>query len=333
MLNYKARDTIKRYIRDRIINFIVYKPWRKGIRFAIWEMGLSHFLNYLYYKYLEHRCFMAGGDRLNFEHEVCIAAIIKNEAPYICEWIEYHLLIGVEKFYIYNNESSDNIREVLKSYIDEGIVVFKDFAGKNVHGWAYMDAIKRYRNKTRWLALIDLDEFIVIKNGAKIADFLRDYEDYDQLLMGWQVYGSNGHKTKPQGLVIENYTRHAKEDFITNSKTVLNPRNVRGILNTHWRFMFGLSVDENKTIFRTYPYTNKYFKPISKNKICLNHYYGKSEEEFLKKSARGFSDGNTYKMTKDLFEFFDRNEIFDDALKKYVPLINAAIEKRKNLEK
>jgi hypothetical protein len=328
-MNYKQRDKIKRYLRDRIMNFIPYKPWRKALRYAIWEMGIAHFLNYLYYEHLYYEK-NAKGERLSFENELSIAAIVKNEAPYIQEWIEYHLLAGVEKFYIYNNESEDNIEEVLKPYIKEGIVVYKNFPGKNVHPYSYMDAIKRYRNKTRWLALIDLDEFIVIKEDKKIPDFLKDFENYSQILMGWMVYGSSGHQVKPDGLVIENYKNHAKDDFITNSKTIVNPRAVRGILNTHWRFMFGLSVDENKQIFSMYPYTNKYFKPISKTKIWLNHYYGKSLEEFFKKSARGFSDGNTYKMTKDLFDFFDRNEVFDSTMEKYIEPVKAAIQKRRN---
>ena len=42
-----------------------------------------------------------------------VVAIAKNEAPYIKEWIEYHKLVGVERFYFYDNGSTDNTREVL----------------------------------------------------------------------------------------------------------------------------------------------------------------------------------------------------------------------------
>ena len=47
-----------------------------------------------------------------------ITAVLQNEAPYIKEWIEYHRLVGVERFYIYDNESTDNVKEILKPYID-----------------------------------------------------------------------------------------------------------------------------------------------------------------------------------------------------------------------
>jgi hypothetical protein len=43
-----------------------------------------------------------------FKYYLFIGAIIYNEAEYIAEWIEYHLLVGVQKFYIFDNESTDN---------------------------------------------------------------------------------------------------------------------------------------------------------------------------------------------------------------------------------
>ena len=39
-----------------------------------------------------------------FKYSVSIVAIAKNEGIYFKEWIEYHKLIGIEHFYIYNNE-------------------------------------------------------------------------------------------------------------------------------------------------------------------------------------------------------------------------------------
>lgn len=68
-------------------------------------------------------------------------AIIKNEAHYIKEWIEFHKLVGVDRFYIYDNESTDNVKDVLKEYIDKGEVVYTYFPGK-------CKSPKSYRFKT-----------------------------------------------------------------------------------------------------------------------------------------------------------------------------------------
>ncbi len=133
----------------------------------------------------------------NPEVYLSIVAIAKNEAPYIKEWIEYHKLVGVERFYFYDNGSDDNTREVLEPYIKDGSVVYNYCEGKCLQNLAYSDAIYKYKNQTRWLAIIDLDEYIVPVEKDNIADFLKDYEDYFAVGINWVMFDSNGYKTKP----------------------------------------------------------------------------------------------------------------------------------------
>ena len=56
------------------------------------------------------------------KYKFSICSIFKNEALFLKEFIEYHLLIGFEHFYFYNNNSEDNYLDVLKPYMDAGIV-------------------------------------------------------------------------------------------------------------------------------------------------------------------------------------------------------------------
>lgn len=67
-----------------------------------------------------------------YKNKLSFVAIVKNEAPYIIEWIEFHKLVGVDKFYIYDNESSDNLKELLQPYIKSGIVVYHSSPGKRM---------------------------------------------------------------------------------------------------------------------------------------------------------------------------------------------------------
>ena len=320
-------------VRSFFINFVPYHSWRKGLRFLLCELGLSHYLNYLHYEYLNGEQFKdiregKKGKPTSFENVLSAVAICKNEAPYLQEWLEYHLLVGIEKFYIYNNESSDNTREVLDPYIKEGIVVYEEFPGASLQCYSYSKTIRERRNKTKWLAIIDLDEFIVPTGNEDIKDFLKDFDGYSQIIVGWKVYGSDGHKNKPQGLVIENFKSCSAPDYITNSKVIVNPRYVRAVMNPHWCFVNGVSVDENKKLFEAYPYTTYYLTPISKNKICINHYHNKSWEEYLQKCAKGCADKNTLIRGKDLFEYYDKNEVFDPVMDKYITAVKAAIKKR-----
>ncbi|MDR1952455.1 MAG: glycosyltransferase family 92 protein [Elusimicrobiota bacterium] len=265
-----------------------------------------------------------------FENELSIAAIVRNEGQYIREWIEYHKLVGVEKFYIYDNESTDNLKEILNPYIKEGSVVYKYFPGKERQLHAYQDAIDKYKYKTKWLALIDIDEFIVPKKYKKITEFLKDFESYPQVLIGWVIYGSAGHIKKPDGLVIENFKYHAPDDYVTESKIIINPRMAGCALIPHWSEpLEGKAVDENKNIFKSYPYKEFYPQTKPKNKIQINHYYSKSWEGFLEKVSRG----NAYSLkdpirTKTDFDAYDRNEVFDGIMDEYIEPIKKALAKK-----
>ena len=56
-------------------------------------------------------------DKNLFKYDLAVVAIFKNEAPYLCEWLGYHLLAGVEHFYLYDNDSSDNCDEIIEPYV------------------------------------------------------------------------------------------------------------------------------------------------------------------------------------------------------------------------
>ena len=58
----------------------------------------------------------------DYQYELSIGAIFQNEAPYLKEWIEFHKLVGVEHFYLFNNCSTDDYLAILQPYIESGEV-------------------------------------------------------------------------------------------------------------------------------------------------------------------------------------------------------------------
>ncbi|MDR0319707.1 MAG: glycosyltransferase family 92 protein [Rickettsiales bacterium] len=109
--------------------------------------------------------------KLEFPHKLSILAIAKNEGPYFREWIEFHKMMGVEKFYIYDNESTDDTKEILAPYIKSGLVEYTWWPGIKQQTKAYKDAIAKYKFDTQWLAIIDLDEFLVPAGGGVLQSF------------------------------------------------------------------------------------------------------------------------------------------------------------------
>ena len=266
--------------------------------------------------------------------DLAACAIMKNEAPYVKEWIDYHRLVGVKRFYIYDNESTDNMEEVLTPYIEQGIVVYKYYPGKAAQMPVYNDCIKNYKDKAQWLAIIDTDEFIVPIEKNSIPEFLQDYQEYPGVGINWVMFDSNGHKKKPRGGVLENYTRaHYDERIVPIHliKSIVQPTRVEKITNPHFGlFIDGeLAVDENKEPIKEKAYTVLF----SVNKIRLNHYYTKSQEESEAKVQRGTADSKTGRIKKIMpSELNIKDYKYDYSVYKYLRKLKPSIAKREKIK-
>lgn len=170
-----------------------------------------------------------------------LVLIIKNETQYIREWIEYHKLIGVEHFYIYDNESNDGLKDILSPYIQSGEVTYLCCPGQCMQMPAYNDAIARFKNKNQWLGFIDSNEFIVLAKQQQLPDFLRNYERFSAIGINWIMFDGNGHEKKPSsGFVLSNYTRvHSNKNQASNKciKSIVNPKLVKNCTNPHFFIM------------------------------------------------------------------------------------------------
>jgi hypothetical protein len=267
-------------------------------------------------------------DKRRFKYELSITAIVKNEASYIREWIEYHRIVGVEHFYIYDNESEDDLKNILQSYIDAEIVTYIYFPGRIKQKAAYNNAIKYFKHETKWLAVIDIDEFIVPVKTEKIIEAINEIKSclrqrfFVGLKIHWVRYGYCGHKTKPEGLVIENYMKSEGVNDII--KSIVNPRTIVKYHEHHGDHFFWLSgINENGVKIKKYKLDNTGEK--GEANIRVNHYFTKSYEEFSKKIARGFAD-KPGKYDLPPFDSDYLSEKDDYIMKKYIPLVKARLE-------
>lgn len=142
-------------------------------------------------------------DENKYKDELSFVAIVKNESPYIKEWIEFHKLVGVTRFYIYDNESTDDLEDVLKNYINSDEVVYRYFPGRAQQLIAYQEAINDYKDKTKYMGFVDLDEFVVPVEENNLVYIIDDIMKKDSKIAGvginWLVYGSSGLINKPNG--------------------------------------------------------------------------------------------------------------------------------------
>lgn len=132
-------------------------------------------------------------------YELSVAAIFKNEGPYLKEWIEYHRMVGVEHFWLYNDQSEDEGLSILQPYIQEGVVEVIDWPVSDLAAFiarqneAYSDALKKAKGKTAWLALIDLDEFMLPMRDRTITECLYTrFPHAAAVFMNWRLFGTGG---------------------------------------------------------------------------------------------------------------------------------------------
>ncbi len=225
--------------------------------------------------------------------ELSLCLICKDENSYLAEWLDYHILLGVDRFYIYDNGSQVPIRETLAEYIARGWVVVVDIAGKGMQLYAYDHALRTFGGNTRWMGFIDTDEFLVPKTTADLKEFLKAYDAYAAFSVSSVFFGTNHHKKRPVVGQIAAYTLCTDEMFYDNTLTkwIVRPEAVFAPNSPHDFTLLGSNkcVNEKEMIvdFQRFPHSSE--------KIQLNHYACRSEEEVLQKLERGRGDdGNAW---------------------------------------
>jgi hypothetical protein len=255
------------------------------------------------------------------EPYLSICAIYRDEAQYLAEWIEFHRLAGVDRFFLYDNGSVDDHRDVLAPYVEDGVVARYDWPYHLFPGQvrAYDDCIMRHRRASRWIAFIDLDEFLFCPSGTPLRDALLEYEGWPALGVNRATFYFSGHRRSPHGLVIESYRRRLdayRDDNVI--KSIVDPKQtIRAASAHHFVYRRFSAVDENH-----YPFAGAVTKSTSFERFRINHYYTKSEAEFLAKMERPKMDAHGGKSGSRLVDQLRAEElelgVTDDTILGYV---------------
>jgi len=243
----------------------------------------------------------------NYKHYCSVCLLIRDENEYLKEWLVWHIGQGVQHFYIYDNGSVQPVVEFIKTLdikIQNKITVI-DFGGIHAHlqHEAYNDCLKRFGDESRWIGFIDSDEMVRVKDGKKLSEFLREYEDYAGLFMPWILYDANGHKDKSDLPCRERFTKVSEKNLWPGmGKVFVQPCYMRNMMIHNGYPIDGFTVvDESKNPVEDAPTC----VPEAKNeRICVDHYYTKSLEEWTEKMKRG-SCNPDYGRKYDEFFYFN----------------------------
>lgn len=264
------------------------------------------------------------GSTTGYSEYLSICGFVKDER-YLSEWVEYHRLVGVEKIYLYD-DSVTPTQSVLHRQIREGFVeVVLARTGMSQLD-AYAHFLKYLAHRSRWVAFIDADEYLVPVTTDDIKTLLRDYESYGGLAVSWLCFGSSYHITRPRGLEIATYLRRSRGNYEPN-------RHVKVIAQT--AFVIAPAGNPHAFVYR-FPYycvnekKRLVLGPFSRNSndlIQLNHYYLRSYADFKEKISRGITGVNRRDYSGWSMERFFKvdiyaNDVYDDRILRFVPALN-----------
>ena len=242
----------------------------------------------------------------------CIFTVIKDEQNYLEEWINYHLQLGVDHIFIFEDIDSSSHGEITNKYasqvslanistilnaIDLKIVneykVTKFRSPQRTYVYRGLLYIKNNFNYD-WCFIIDNDEFITLENEeSTLSEVLSSYDGYDAVVMSWKCYGANGLVNMPDYSkkgVLDTYTESIK-GYVPIIKKKYDKKTVYNLRTYNISFFNDTHVPSENC-----NYCNTVFEKdvdnIAYSNIYIRHYITKSWEEYLwKKRSRGYFMG------------------------------------------
>ncbi|WP_297772846.1 glycosyltransferase family 2 protein [uncultured Roseovarius sp.] len=146
-----------------------------------------------------------------------IVTTMKNEGPFILEWLAYHRAIGFDDILVYTNDCTDGTDTMLQMLERKGLVQhrenrFREMDLKPQHAALQSAEAEPVILKAKWSTCIDVDEFINIKTGDGTLDALFEaVPDANMIAMTWRLFGNSDLHEYADRPITEQFLRCAPE--------------------------------------------------------------------------------------------------------------------------
>ena len=249
--------------------------------------------------------------------DVAVCIIVRCENPYLREWCDHYLSLGVKKIFLYDNsrEGDERPAEVLTGYGDAVEIIDYTAVGLGAQVKAYTDCYEKHGNDYGWIGFLDADELVKTDGYYSLPDYL-DAMQADVVLLSWRIMTDSGLVHYDPRPMAERFTV-AKENPSLEDGTEFVKSFVRGgLTGLHFEVQPHVpsfkgklkvvnAVGEESTLYPA-------IKPVHKV-AWIDHYLTKTAEEYIGKIARGFinvsqehNDKRKATMVEDFFAINER---------------------------
>ena len=265
------------------------------------------------------------------EEYMSMCLMVKNQHLDLPEWFShYYYHHGIRRFYVMDDGSQPPISIVPDYGIPNSAITFTYIPRTPIeerpepmqhHIYGEM-CMKDYGKRHTWMAFLDADEFLEMRNGQTLMQWLHDWEGNDTVgavAAQWLAHTSAGLLTRPTGGARKNFDKCVVDDPNGENKHVKMFVRTELFQQVNTVHHIGtkdgyLEVGEHGDPTGTVRY------PITHDKWALHHYGVKSRQQFLEKQDRGNANAVAEPIPDSLWENINAaNEVDCKELTDYYP--------------
>lgn len=150
-----------------------------------------------------------------------VVTTMKNEGPFMLEWVAYNRAIGFTDFLIYTNDCDDGTDAIARRLEEMGLAQHRVNPVKK-GGSPQRTALKAapkepVHAEAEWLICADCDEFLNIRAGqGRLDDLFAAIGDADAVSVCWKLFGNSGHVAYSEDLITARFDRCCGEHEYPN---------------------------------------------------------------------------------------------------------------------
>ena len=268
--------------------------------------------------------------------KVALCTMGRNEILYINEFVSFHLKLGVDTLYIYDDNIEEKEKFINAITPNDSVVIeyTKDYGIKDL-GQAFTHCYNKHKDDYDWIIMTDMDEYLVIQNHQTLREYLSDkvFDKCDSIKIHWKMSSDNNLLHYENKSLFERF----KEPYLRSDhiKSIMRG----GITGLVYYQHSPLKADRNVSCDNTGRLLNytkiniQSVRPYNTDRAYFLHFYFKSTEEYINKFKRGYKDWPQSKLDGWILNYFKQNKITIEKIEMLEKAFNITLEKyRKKLK-
>lgn len=277
-----AQEVVRCPLPEKSLHTEIEK--NRGVKVAVDWPGSGQSVPSVARLYSENRKFSNRGD--NYLHNLCGCTMVWNQAHALREWVVYHAPLGVQRWFIYDNNSEDGLKNEVESLNSEGFNITS-------HPWPWIKTqeagfshcVLRSKRECNWVAFFDVDEFYYFPPSKShkrskintplnsLEELVAEYSNFGEIRTKCRSFGPSGLSARPSRGVTVGYTCRLKST--ERHKSIIKLEAVEITLANvvhHFKLRKGF-VSKN----------------VAESRVVINHYKYQAWDAFKSKFSRRVS--------------------------------------------